>query len=125
MKAWQQRALQLVRWLGGIRYVKFGVVGASGTAGSPCTPARTGSGDTCTKDADCSNGEKCDTTSGACDLLCTSAAMKALCDQHKELWVTRLETVGLAQDEGKAATRGVNSAARGTHKPNLRPRACA
>ena len=31
MKASQQRALQLVRWLGGIRYVKFGVVGASGT----------------------------------------------------------------------------------------------
>ena len=31
MKASQQRALQLVRWMGGIRYVKFGVVGASGT----------------------------------------------------------------------------------------------
>ena len=31
MKAWQQRALQLVRWLSRIRYVKFGVVGASGT----------------------------------------------------------------------------------------------
>ena len=31
MKVWQQRALQLVRWVSGIRYVKFGVVGASGT----------------------------------------------------------------------------------------------
>ena len=31
MKVWQQRALQWVRWLSGIRYVKFGVVGASGT----------------------------------------------------------------------------------------------
>jgi len=28
---WQQRALHVVRWLSGIRYVKFGVVGASGT----------------------------------------------------------------------------------------------
>jgi dolichol-phosphate mannosyltransferase len=31
VKVWQQRALQLVRWVSGIRYVKFGVVGASGT----------------------------------------------------------------------------------------------
>ena len=31
MKAWQQRALQLVQWLSRIRYFKFGVVGASGT----------------------------------------------------------------------------------------------
>ena len=31
MKAWQQRALQLARWLSRIRYFKFGVVGASGT----------------------------------------------------------------------------------------------
>ena len=32
MKAWQQRALQLLQWLSRIRYFKFGVVGASGTA---------------------------------------------------------------------------------------------
>ena len=31
MKAWQQRALQLLQWLSRIRYFKFGVVGASGT----------------------------------------------------------------------------------------------
>ena len=31
MKLWQQRALRLLRWLAGMRYVKFGVVGASGT----------------------------------------------------------------------------------------------
>jgi dolichol-phosphate mannosyltransferase len=31
VKAWQQRALQLVQWLSRIRYFKFGVVGASGT----------------------------------------------------------------------------------------------
>jgi dolichol-phosphate mannosyltransferase len=31
VKAWQQRALQVARWLSRIRYVKFGVVGASGT----------------------------------------------------------------------------------------------
>ena len=31
MKAWQQRALQLLQWLNRIRYFKFGLVGASGT----------------------------------------------------------------------------------------------
>ena len=31
MKAWQQRALQLLQWVSRIRYFKFGVVGASGT----------------------------------------------------------------------------------------------
>jgi len=31
VKAWQQRALQVARWLSRIRFVKFGVVGASGT----------------------------------------------------------------------------------------------
>jgi dolichol-phosphate mannosyltransferase len=31
VKAWRQRALQLLQWLSRIRYVKFGVVGASGT----------------------------------------------------------------------------------------------
>jgi len=31
VKLWQQRALRLLRWLAGMRYVKFGVVGASGT----------------------------------------------------------------------------------------------
>ena len=31
MKAWQKRALQFLRWLSRIRYVKFGIVGASGT----------------------------------------------------------------------------------------------
>ena len=31
MSLWQQRALQLARWLARMRYVKFGVVGASGT----------------------------------------------------------------------------------------------
>ena len=31
MRAWQQRALQLLQWLSRIRYFKFGVVGASGT----------------------------------------------------------------------------------------------
>ncbi len=31
MKVWQQRVLRLLQWLAGMRYVKFGVVGASGT----------------------------------------------------------------------------------------------
>ncbi len=31
MSLWQQRALRLLRWLARMRYVKFGVVGASGT----------------------------------------------------------------------------------------------
>jgi len=29
--SWQQRLLHLIEWLKGIRYVKFGIVGASGT----------------------------------------------------------------------------------------------
>ena len=31
MKVWQQRVLRLLQWLAGMRYVKFGVVGARGT----------------------------------------------------------------------------------------------
>jgi hypothetical protein len=37
---WQQRALRLLRWLARMRYVKFGVVGASGTVVNMLVPFR-------------------------------------------------------------------------------------